>query len=100
MNEVFTNNSESNQTPQDNDPIWDELIWEHTQARPDINPKVLFHFTLAHYMAQYANLANSSELLSTKDDMFMILGGILLLEEVKNPGKSEIFKDWMSPKAQ
>lgn len=83
-------------TPRDGDPESDRVIWGHTQAREDVDPKVLTHFIICHYLARYATHAyRDIAELQTKDGFLAALIDVVLLEEAKNPGSSKVLDIWM-----
>ena len=84
-------------TPKDGDPESDRLIWGHTQAREDVDPRVLTHFIIGHYLARYVSHAypEVSEV-QTKDGFLAAMIDVILLQEAKQPGSSQVMDIWMT----
>jgi hypothetical protein len=88
-------------TPQGGDPESDRVIWGHTQAREDVDPKVLTHFIICHYLARYAAHAYKDvPELQTKDGFLAALIDVVLLEEAKNPGSTQVLDTWMTSRGE
>ncbi|MBS1266210.1 MAG: hypothetical protein MAG795_00177 [Candidatus Woesearchaeota archaeon] len=77
-------------TPRDGDAKSDSVIWGHTQAREDVNPKILLHFIVCHYLAGYLN--NFFEIFKEKDDFLAVLTDVILLEAER--GSKAVLKVW------
>lgn len=87
-------------TPKDGDPESDKVIWGHTQARRDINPVILVHFIVCHYLARFISLAFDTTELKNKDAFLAVLIDVVLLEETKKPGSTDILGVWLTPRGK
>lgn len=89
-----------NEKPKDGDPIWDRVIWGHTQARADVRPEVLLHFVLSHYLCQYMNFALGKQFgLEAKDDFINVLADMVLFTTAKNNSTdSDLYQTWSKAK--
>lgn len=86
-------------TPKDGDPTSDRVIWGHTQAREDVEPIVLVHFIICHYLARFVSHAlNDVVDVQDKDAFLAVLTDVILLEEAKNPGSTGVLKIWLTPR--
>jgi len=86
-------------TPRDGDSASDSVIWGHTQAREDVEPAVLAHFTVCHYLARFFTHAlGTTELTQDKDAFLAVLIDVVLLEEAKKPGSTKVLDIWLTSK--
>ena len=88
----------SSHIPKDGDTVWDSVIWGHTQARKDVDKKVLVHFFISHYLCQYMNYTLWERYnLKEKDDFINVLADYILLEECLR-WPTEIYHIWSKSK--
>jgi hypothetical protein len=86
-------------TPRDGDPASDKVIWGHTQARKDVDPIVLVHFIVSHYLARFfAHAFDSNEITENKDAFLAVLTDVVLLEETKKPNSTGVLGVWLTPR--
>ncbi len=91
--------AKGSETPKDGDPVWDEVIWGHTQAKADTDPAVLIHFIFVHYVCQYMNrVLGQAAGLTEKDSFINVLADIVLFETARGQLSESIYKTWSATK--
>ena len=86
--------------PTDGDPEADAVIWGHTQIT---DPEALLHFSVCHYLERYfAHVLPDQgvDFAATEKDFFInAMIDIVILDHFSNRKFDEIFKLWLTPKA-
>ncbi len=91
----------SGETPRDGDPASDKVIWGHTQARKDVDPIILAHFIISHYLARFfAHVFDNTKITKNKDAFLAVLTDVVLLAEARKPGSTGVLDVWLTPRAK
>lgn len=87
--------------PKDGDSASDNVIWGHTQAKEDVDPRVLAHFIICHYLARFFSFVHSTtELADNKDAFLAVLTDAILLEGSRDAEADNVLSIWLSPREE
>jgi hypothetical protein len=94
--------AQQGERPQDGDPVWDQVIWGHTQLPPDARPEAFTTFFLGHFLSQYMNITLGEAMgMVQKDDFLEVLTDVIMFEETHRPGFSgELMNIWRLSRAE
>jgi len=87
--------------PKDGDSLSDSVIWGHTQMSDDIEPNVVANFIITHYVIRFfTNRLSKFGVLKGKDDFFIPMMNVILLEESRNPSSIPMFSIWLASRKE